>query len=50
MITEGIPQIDEIEFVARADKKGVIIVGPNCPGLINPHLKIKVGIIAGADF
>jgi succinyl-CoA synthetase alpha subunit len=45
VITEGIPQIDEIEFIARADKKRVIIVGPNCPGLINPHLKIKVGIL-----
>lgn len=45
VITEGIPQIDEIEFIARAHKQGAIIVGPNCPGLINPYLKIKVGIL-----
>ncbi|MFC1939273.1 succinate--CoA ligase subunit alpha [Chloroflexota bacterium] len=46
VITEGIPQKDTIEFVARARKSGnVIIIGPNCPGIINPRLKIKVGIM-----
>jgi succinyl-CoA synthetase alpha subunit len=45
IITEGIPQVDEIEFVAKARKKGVTIIGPNCPGIINPSLKIKVGIL-----
>jgi len=45
VITEGIPQADEIEFVAKAARQGVTIVGPNCPGLINPGLRIKVGIL-----
>ena len=45
VITEGIPLKDEIEFVARAEKEGVKIVGPNCPGIINPAGKIKVGIM-----
>jgi succinyl-CoA synthetase alpha subunit len=45
VITEGIPQVDEIEFVAKAKQKEVIIIGPNCPGIINPGLKIKVGIL-----
>ena len=45
VITEGVPQIDEMQVVAMAAKKGITIVGPNCPGLINPHLKIKVGIL-----
>ena len=46
IITEGIPQKDAIEFIAKANKKdGVIIVGPNCPGIINPLHKIKVGIM-----
>ncbi|MFC2051694.1 succinate--CoA ligase subunit alpha [Chloroflexota bacterium] len=46
VITEGIPQKDAIEFVAKARKSGdVIIVGPNCPGVINPLLRIKVGIM-----
>jgi succinyl-CoA synthetase alpha subunit len=45
VITEGIPQIDEMEFVARANHQGVIIIGPNCPGIINPNIKVKVGIL-----
>jgi succinyl-CoA synthetase alpha subunit len=45
VITEGIPQVDEIEFVAKANKQGVTIIGPNCPGIINPSLKVKVGIM-----
>ncbi len=45
IITEGVPLVDEIEFVAQAKKKGVTIIGPNCPGIINPLLKIKVGIL-----
>ena len=50
VITEGIPQVDEIEFVARAAQKGVTIIGPNCPGIINPALKIKVGILPNHIF
>jgi succinyl-CoA synthetase alpha subunit len=50
VITEGIPQLDEIRFVAEANLKGVTLVGPNCPGLINPGLKIKVGIMPGHIF
>jgi len=46
VITEGIPQRDVIEFVAQANKKGdVNFIGPNCPGIINPSHKIKVGIM-----
>lgn len=51
VITEGVPQKDAIEFVNLANKKGdVIIVGPNCPGVINPGLKAKVGILPGHIF
>jgi succinyl-CoA synthetase alpha subunit len=45
IITEGIPQADEIEFVAKARKNDVTIIGPNCPGIINPSNKIKIGIM-----
>ncbi len=46
VITEGIPQKDAIEFVNRAKQKGnVTIVGPNCPGVISPIHRIKVGIM-----
>jgi succinyl-CoA synthetase alpha subunit len=50
VITEGIPQKDEIEFVAEANRKGVILVGPNCPGIINPPDEIKVGILPAHVF
>ncbi len=51
VITEGIPQRDAIEFVAKAKKKGdVIIVGPNCPGVISPAHRIKIGIMPGHIF
>ena len=46
VITEGIPQKDAIEFIGKAGKQGdIIIVGPNTPGVINPRIRVKVGIM-----
>ena len=46
VITEGVPQSDEIEFTAKANKKGdVIIVGPNTPGAMNPSNRMHVGVM-----
>ncbi|MBI4187698.1 MAG: succinate--CoA ligase subunit alpha [Chloroflexi bacterium] len=46
IISEGTPQRDAIEFVARAKKKGnITIIGPNCPGIISPPHRVKVGIM-----
>jgi succinyl-CoA synthetase alpha subunit len=45
VITELIPQKDAIDFVHKADKKGIVIVGPNTPGAIAPPTKAKVGIM-----
>jgi succinyl-CoA synthetase alpha subunit len=50
VITEGIPQQDAIDFLARADQKGLIVIGPNCPGVISPVRKVKVGIMPGHIF
>lgn len=44
VITELTPQRDAIEFMARADREGVIIIGPNTPGVINPRKKIRIGV------
>ncbi len=43
-ITEGIPVLDMIEVLREADKAGVRIVGPNCPGVIVPG-RCKIGIM-----
>lgn len=45
VITEGVPQRDAIELVHKARQNDVTIVGPNCPGIINPLYCIKVGIM-----
>jgi len=51
IITEGIPQKDAIEFTAEAGKlPDVIIVGPNTPGVINPGIRIKIGIMPSRVF
>ena len=50
VITELIPQKDAIEFIARADKAKVTIVGPNTPGVINPGSKVHVGIMPAHVF
>jgi len=51
VITEGIPQKDTIEFIARANKNGnTTIVGPNTPGFIVPPNKAKVGIMPSHIF
>lgn len=45
LITELIPQRDTIEFMARAGERGVTIVGPNTPGVINPASKTHIGVM-----
>ncbi|MBN2380206.1 succinate--CoA ligase subunit alpha [candidate division WOR-3 bacterium] len=48
-ITEGLPVIDMLKIVSYLDKKGVKLIGPNCPGVISPG-KAKVGILPGHIF
>jgi succinyl-CoA synthetase alpha subunit len=50
IITEGIPLWDEVEFIARANAKGAILIGPNCSGVISPGETAKVGIMPGHIF
>lgn len=45
-ITEGIPANDMISVYNSIKGKGVVLVGPNCPGVISPGMA-KVGIMPG---
>ena len=44
-ITEGIPVQDMIPVKPYLDKKGVRMIGPNCPGVLTPGDSVKVGIM-----
>ena len=48
-ITEGIPVADMVKVAPYVKKKGSILVGPNCPGVITPE-EAKVGIMPGFVF
>ena len=49
-ITEGIPVNEMIKIYKIAHDLGVTLIGPNCPGLINPSEKCKIGIMPGDIF
>jgi succinyl-CoA synthetase alpha subunit len=46
-ITEGIPVMHMSRTMPFVRSRGVRLIGPNCPGLITPGSKAKVGIIPG---
>jgi succinyl-CoA synthetase alpha subunit len=46
-ITEGIPVMHMSRTVPFVRARGVRLIGPNCPGLISPGAKAKIGIIPG---
>jgi succinyl-CoA synthetase alpha subunit len=44
-ITEGIPVMDMVKVHLHLKGKNCRLIGPNCPGLISPKDKCKVGIL-----
>ena len=46
-ITEGIPVMHMSRTMPFVRSRGVRLIGPNCPGLITPGSKAKIGIIPG---
>lgn len=48
-ITEGVPTLDMVRVTTYLDKKGVKLIGANCPGLITPG-EALVGILPANIF
>ncbi len=48
-ISEGVPTLDMIKATAYLKKKGVQLIGANCPGLITPG-ESMIGILPGNIF
>jgi succinyl-CoA synthetase alpha subunit len=44
-ITEGVPVRDMLRVVPFLEQRSARLVGPNCPGLIAPNARVKVGIL-----
>lgn len=49
-ITEGIPVLDMVKVKAGLRGSRTTLIGPNCPGVITPGGKARVGIMPGDVF
>lgn len=47
-ITEGVPVRDMTRVMPYIRARGTRLIGPNCPGVISPARKVKVGILPAA--
>ncbi len=45
-VTEGVPILDMLKCKIACDNAGVVLIGPNCPGVITPD-ECKIGIMPG---
>ncbi|HCU99560.1 MAG TPA: succinate--CoA ligase subunit alpha [Dehalococcoidia bacterium] len=49
-ITEGIPVIDMVRVKQALKGMETMLIGPNCPGVMTPSTKTRVGIMPGDVF
>jgi len=50
VITEHVPIRDELALVQLAQSRGAAMIGPNCPGIIVPERRVKLGIMPAPSF
>ncbi len=46
-VTEGVPVLDMVKVMAYIKDKPTRLIGSNCPGVLSPASKAKVGIVPG---
>jgi succinyl-CoA synthetase alpha subunit len=49
-ITEGIPVLDMVKVKRALMGSNTVLIGPNCPGVMTPGTKTRVGIMPGDVF
>jgi succinyl-CoA synthetase alpha subunit len=50
VITEHIPVHDTLRAVNYARARGVTVIGPNCPGIVAPPVRTKIGIMPNSIY
>lgn len=50
VITEHIPVHETLRFVNYARSRGTTVIGPNCPGLVAPPIRTKLGIMPNSVY
>ncbi|MFN3804320.1 MAG: succinate--CoA ligase subunit alpha [Pyrobaculum sp.] len=50
VITEHIPIHDALRAINYARSRGVTVIGPNCPGVVSPPFRTKLGIMPNSIY
>ncbi|ACB40389.1 succinate--CoA ligase subunit alpha [Pyrobaculum neutrophilum] len=50
VITEHIPVHDALRAINYARSRGVTVIGPNCPGVVAPPVRTKLGIMPNSIY
>jgi succinyl-CoA synthetase alpha subunit len=50
VITEHVPVRDTLSLIQLAEQNRATVIGPNCPGVIVPSRRVKLGIMPATSF